>query len=73
MTCAQVRFDGIGEHLVVASDSGNILLYCVSSGQLVAQLREGSPPDAVQAVAFDPSGRYLVSAGSDQMFRLWST
>ena len=67
-----MRFDGVGELLAVASDCGDVLFYSVVSGQLVAQLRDGSPPDAVQAVAFDPSGQYLVSAGSDQMFRLWS-
>jgi WD40 repeat protein len=28
--------------------------------------------DAVQSVLFDPNGKFLVSASSDQTFRIWS-
>jgi WD40 repeat protein len=28
--------------------------------------------DAVQAAVFDPNGQYIVSASSDNTFRLWS-
>ena len=58
--------------LAVASDSGAVLCYDAGTGKLLQQYQDGSPVDGVQALAFDPAGQYMVSAGSDQMFRIWA-
>lgn len=56
--------------LVVASDDGRIKCYSTVSREPLAEL--SGHEDAVQAVALDTGGRYLVTAASDCTFKLWS-
>ena len=68
-----VAFSPDGKTLATASREpvgGNLYLWDVASGKLLATLRGHSA--AVQAVAFSPDGRTLASGGSDQTVRLWN-
>jgi WD40 repeat protein len=56
--------------LAVASDDGKVRLYSTKSGEQVSDL--GGHEDAVQAVAFDPAGQFMVTGSSDNTFRLWA-
>jgi len=63
-------FDRSGQVLAVASDDSKIKLFSLGEpAELITELQ--GHDDAVQAVAFDPAGQYLVSASSDKTFRLW--
>ena len=62
--------DRSGQVLAVASDDGKVRGFSTSHGELLGELT--SHEDAVQAVAFDPAGEYLISCGSDHTFRLWA-
>lgn len=66
----EARLDRSGRIAALASDDGTIKIFSTSDGQHLADL-EGHE-DAVQAVLFDPNGQFLVSASSDQTFRIWS-
>ena len=44
-------------------------LYNAATGEPLAEL--AGHEDAVQAVAFDRSGQFLVSASSDCTFKVW--
>ena len=65
-----VAFDRSGESLAAASDDGEIKVFEVASGQHVTSLK--GHEECVQSVAFDPMGKFLVSAGSDKTFRVWN-
>ncbi len=82
----KVAFDRSGLILAAASDDSSVKLIDVQGLALVgatgAETSSSSMPgtgpgelrgheDAVQSVAFDSTGKYLVSAGSDCTFRLW--
>jgi len=54
----------------VASDDGRIKCYSVATGEPVCEL--AGHEDAVQALAFDRAGQFLVSSSSDCTFKLWS-
>lgn len=56
--------------LNVACDDGKVRIYNTSDGELMMEL--SGHEEAVQAVALDPAGRYMISAGSDNTFRLWA-
>ena len=78
-----VVFDRSGEVIVVASDDTTVKLY--SHADAVAATESGASSSlepisvlrghnaAVETVAFDPSGKILVSAGSDRAIKLWKT
>lgn len=66
----KAALDRSGTVVAVACDDGKVKCYNTSSGDPVAELT--AHEDAVQAVAFDPAGQYLVSCGSDNTFRLWA-
>jgi WD40 repeat protein len=56
--------------LVLSGDrDGGLLLWDLSSGQLVRRLK--GHKDAVGSIAFSPNGRYAVSGGDDGVTRLW--
>lgn len=55
--------------LAVASDDGRIRCYSTATGDAICELT--GHEDAVQAVAFDRGGQFLVSASSDCTFKLW--
>lgn len=63
-------FDRSGQVLAVACDDGKIKCFNTTNGEVLAEL--SGHDDAVQAVAFDHAGNYIVSCGSDHTFRLWS-
>ncbi len=62
--------DRSGQVLAVACDDGRVRGFGTVQGDLHGEL--SSHEDAVQAVAFDPAGHFLVSCGSDNTFRLWA-
>jgi len=66
----KVAMDRSCEVVAVASDDGAIKCFSALDGTPLAELR--GHDDAVQAVAFDPFGKYLLSAGSDNTFRMFS-
>jgi WD40 repeat protein len=55
---------------MVACDDGRIKSYSTTTGENLGELQ--GHEDAVQAVAFDHAGMYLLSCGSDNTFRLWA-
>lgn len=55
--------------LAVASDDGRVKLYNAANGEPLAEL--AGHEDAVQAVAFDRGGQFMVSASSDCTFKVW--
>jgi len=63
-------FDRSGQILAVTSDNGTVSCYDLESQKEVATLQ--GHEDAVQAVVFDPFGKFMVTAGSDSSFRLWN-
>ena len=63
-------FDRSGNILAVTSDDGTVTCYDLEEGKEGVVLR--GHEDAVQAVVFDPFGKYMVTCGSDATFRLWS-
>jgi len=63
-------FDRSGQILAVTSDDGTVTCYDLEENTKVATMR--GHEDAVQAVVFDPFGQFMVTAGSDCSFRLWS-
>ena len=56
--------------LAVASDDGRVKCFAVATGEPACEL--AGHEDAVQVVAFDRAGQYLVSASSDCTFKLWA-
>jgi len=66
-----VTFDRSGQRLACASDDGTIKVYdtTTTAKTLVAELQ--GHEDAVQSVQFDPSDKMMVSASSDNTFRIW--
>ncbi len=62
-------FDRSGNVLAVASDDGRVRCFSSANGELVAEMT--GHDDAVQAVAFDPAGQFMVTCGSDHTFRFW--
>jgi WD40 repeat protein len=67
----KVDFDRSGQVVVAASDDGSIKVFDVASKQCVSVLR--GHDDAVQAVAFDPTSKMIVSGSSDCTFRVWGS
>jgi WD40 repeat protein len=65
-----VAFSPDRRTLAMASRVGNVHLWDVAEGNLLATLKGHS--NAVQAVVFSPDGRTLASAGSDRTVRLWN-
>jgi WD40 repeat protein len=65
-----VAFSPDGKALATASREGNVHLWDVAAGKLLATLRGHS--SAVEAVAFAPDGRTLASGGEDRTVRLWN-
>jgi WD40 repeat protein len=64
-------FDRSGEILAVASDDGEVKVWNLIDGEQVCELKGHT--DSVHAVAFDPFGKYVVTASSDNTFRLYGT
>jgi WD40 repeat protein len=56
--------------LAVASDDGRAKCFAAATGEPVCELT--GHEDAVQAVAFDRGGQFMVSASSDCTFKLWA-
>lgn len=73
-------FDRSGEVIVVASDDTTVKVYTVADAEAAIEAGETCAPAgilrghsaAVESVAFDPSGKTLVTAGSDCAVKLWS-
>jgi WD40 repeat protein len=66
----KVDFDRSGTRLAVASDDATVKLFDTTTQTHIKDLN--GHEDAVQAVLFDPMGKFLVSASSDCTFRIWS-
>jgi len=67
----KARFDRSGEILAIASDDGLVKCWNLIDAKLVSELK--GHEDSVHAVVFDPFGNFLVSAGSDNTFRLFGS
>ncbi|EDV20978.1 uncharacterized protein TRIADDRAFT_31080, partial [Trichoplax adhaerens] len=65
----KIAFDPTGVLLAVASNDGSIKMVEVNTGKVTTL---NGHEDAVQTVAFDQSGEYLLSGGSDATIRIWS-
>mmetsp|Transcript_27452 Transcript_27452/g.65101 ORF Transcript_27452/g.65101 Transcript_27452/m.65101 type:complete len:509 (-) Transcript_27452:32-1558(-) len=63
-------FDRSGELLAVASEDGEIKIFNTSDGALLTCLT--GHEEAVLSVEVDKGGKFLVSGGADNTFRLWS-
>lgn len=66
----EVRFDRSGQVAVAACDDGSIKLFNVFSGEQIGELHGHS--DSVQSVLFDHQSKSILSAGSDNSFRVWA-
>lgn len=65
----KVEFDRSGQVIAVASDDHTIKIIDSLQGSRLGSL-EGHE-EAVQAVLFDGNSQMLISAGSDNSFRIW--
>jgi WD40 repeat protein len=66
-----VRFSSDGRFVVTTGDqSGDVGIHDIATGRLVGQWLQAHSGLALDAV-FDPTGRYLASAGEDGVARLW--
>lgn len=63
------QFDRSGTVVAIASDDGRVKCWDIQKGEELCEL--SGHEDSVHAVAFDPFGKFLVSAGSDNTFRLY--
>jgi WD40 repeat protein len=54
----------------VPSDDGKVRCFNTRTGDVICELV--GHEDAVQAVAFDLNGQFLVTCGSDNTFKLWA-
>lgn len=66
----KVAFERSGTTLAAASDDGTVKIFNCDELSVEAELR--GHEDAVQSVAWDLEGKFLVSAGSDCTFRIWN-
>lgn len=69
-----IDFDRSGKTICLASDDGTVKIYgnlLAEDGPSLIKTLKGHE-DAVQAVLFDPIGKYVVSGSSDCTFRVWS-
>jgi len=63
------QFDRSGEVLAIACDDGLVKCWNLLDGEEICQLK--GHDDSVHAVVFDPFGKFVISAGSDNTFRLF--
>ncbi|CAM6090299.1 unnamed protein product [Calypogeia fissa] len=64
-------FDGSGTMLAIASNDGHIKCFRVD-GDVVPVNDLLGHEGSVQALVFDPLGKFLISGGSDGTFRVWA-
>ncbi|CAG2192150.1 Sperm-associated antigen 16 protein,Flagellar WD repeat-containing protein Pf20 [Mytilus edulis] len=65
----RLAFDPTGTVVAVASNDSTVKMYEVASGKVSSLVGH---EDAVQCLAFDQNGEYLISGGSDCTVRIWS-
>lgn len=65
----RVAFDPGSSIVAAASNDGLVRMYEVASGHVTTL---DAHDDSVQTVIFDRNGEYMLSGGSDAMFKLWS-
>mmetsp|Transcript_21298 Transcript_21298/g.34450 ORF Transcript_21298/g.34450 Transcript_21298/m.34450 type:complete len:587 (+) Transcript_21298:122-1882(+) len=64
------KFDRSSRTLAVACDDGTVKIADSGDGKVMGVLT--GHEKAVQALQLDPSGRFLISCGSDNTFRIWA-
>lgn len=67
----QAYVDPSLQQLIVASEAGVVRVYSAENGELLRDL-DGHEGGGVQAIAIDPKGQFLLSAGADNTFRYYS-
>lgn len=65
----KVCFDPTSSVLAMACDDHTVKIYDIANGQLSSLIGH---EDAVQCMAFDHHGQFLISGGSDNTMRIWS-
>ncbi|CAE1276118.1 Flagellar WD repeat-containing protein Pf20,Sperm-associated antigen 16 protein [Acanthosepion pharaonis] len=65
----KVSFDPTSSVLAMACDDHTVKIYDIANGQLSSLIGH---EDAVQCMAFDHHGQFLISGGSDNTMRIWS-
>ncbi len=74
-----VAFDPAGTRLATGCHDGNVRLFDVAKGQQLKEIKAHLPPappnqnqtNPVYAVAWNPAGTQVVSAGMDHALKLW--
>jgi hypothetical protein len=62
--------DPLGEAVMVCSDSGAVKMYALDGSDTLGVLQ--GHEEAVQGGAFDPAGKFFLTAGSDGTIRYWA-
>lgn len=65
-----VAFDGAGEHLVVGSMDGNLLVFRWRGRRRPVEIAEAHEPGVVRVVV-PPEGKVVISAGMESVVRGW--
>ena len=64
-----LAIDRSGELVACASDDGRVRVHSLTDGSEQANML--AHDDAVQSLAWDPNGKFLLTGGSDKSFRLF--
>ncbi|MCB9451168.1 MAG: protein kinase [Anaerolineaceae bacterium] len=64
-----IDFTSDGSRLIVATQSGGVVMLEVATGEILKTFQEGTA--ALLSAAFSPDDRYIVSVGQENAIRIW--